>query len=499
MAHPAPGHPGTDEWGDEVDASLAALPAAYAPGVSVMAYGAVRDGTTLDTVAINAAITANPGKVISLPNNAAGTAIYLVDAGGATIPTMGIVLNQPGTKLVLDPGVTIKVQTNALDRYAAISITAADCSVTGGTILGDVDTHTGTTGESGHGIQVGPSAHRATVNYTRITKCWGDGIILGESVGIGTGTPTPTDCLLQNVICDDNRRQGLSIIAVIRLQIIGGSYINTGLTAFTSPGAGIDIEPNGDCLQDVIDIVIIGAVLQGNHGSGFMANGGPRIISGTVTGVRALDNGGDGFMTANNADLIFNGCFADRNALNGFNQAETSSGTPSITFNSCKATANTTTPICSGFLIRSGGTANGCHAINNNGPGFTLSGTATAVACTAKGNNIDGVYYWGQFVSDVGTAVQMIACVSDVGGNAVKPHTGFGVMDSSANTNLIGCRTVGTFPNGPLVDGGTNTNALPNPGAAKQTGTPAAATDAATTQALVNDLRTKLLALGHIN
>jgi hypothetical protein len=60
MVHPAPGQTGTNVWGDGVDAALAAAPTTYARRrvFDVMTYGAVGDGTTDDTVAINAAITA---------------------------------------------------------------------------------------------------------------------------------------------------------------------------------------------------------------------------------------------------------------------------------------------------------------------------------------------------------------------------------------------------------------------------------------------------------
>ena len=326
----------------------------FAPGVSVMAYGAVRDGATLDTAAINAAITANPGRRIYLPNGALGVSTYLIDGA------VSILLNQQGTKLILDPGVTIKVKTNALDRYAAVSITATDCSVEGGSILGDVGTHTGTTGEFGYGVQVRAGGHRATVNGTRITKCWGDGIIVGENAD--SGVNQPADCLFLNVIADDNRRQGLSIISALRPKIIGGSYINTGLTAYTSPGSGIDLEP-ATSAQTVIDATVIGAVLQGNHGAGL--NGGSSVgaVSGTVAGVRALNNGGDGFHLSWDVALAFSGCASNNNTGVGYH-GESMTSPNNTTFNGCTQNGNvgggfvgtqhTYTPTVTGFTVGNG-------------------------------------------------------------------------------------------------------------------------------------------------
>jgi len=463
----------------------------YAPGVSVMAYGAVRDGATLDTAAINATIQANPGRDIYLPNGPLGVSIYLVDADSAA--GQSILLNVPGTRLILDSGVTIKVKTNALDRYAAIIISAADCSVIGGALIGDVGTHTGTTGEWGHGVAIYEAAHRAKVDGVHISKMWGDGICVGDTgVAYSTGAK-PADCLFQNVIADDNRRQGISLVSALRPKIIGGSYLNTGLTAFTAPGAGIAIEPNSGGLQDVIDVDIIGPITQANKGRGMYVNPGGRTVSGVATAVRALGNLSDGISTDGAVTFEFNGCVANGNTGQGFTQATTAAGAD-INFNGCKANGNTV----QGFVLNTGATATGCRATNNGMSGFYLTGAAAANACTAKGNNQTSTYY-GQIGIDGGTAVQVTGCVSDAGSNTTKPNWGYQIEATSSATVLIGCQSVGAFNSGLYYDAGTGTNALPKPGAVKQTGTPAAATDAATTMALVNDLRTKLLALGHIN
>ena len=430
-------------------------------GVSVRAYGAVGNGVTLDQVAINAAITANPGRVIHLTKGPLGSAIYQINANYAG--GQGIRLNQPGTQLVVDPGVTIRVNPNGLDRYAAITVTAADCSVTGGAIVGDVGSHTGTTGEWGHGIDIQDGAHRFNVQGTYISKCWGDGIIICDTVTSNTTGAKPSDVSIIDVVCDDNRRQGLSIITALRPRVIGGSFINTGRTAATAPTAGIDIEPNPGGLQDVIGFSIIGAVMQGNLSRGLTVHAQGRTVSGTVQGVRSIGNASYGFSTESTAAVEFVGCTAVGNTWNGFTVQPGTTGRN--VFNGCTADGN----LKFGFNVPTSGEAIGCHSRNNGWAGFYLSGAGTATACTATGNNTADPYY-GQFAVESGTAVRLVGCVSSLGTNTAKPTKGFDVKSGSTGTRLISCDTVGTFTGGGFVDGGTGTSAFPVPGAKKPTG-----------------------------
>jgi hypothetical protein len=437
------------------------LSVAYAgAGISVRAYGAVGNGVTLDHVAINAAITANPGRAIHLTRGPLGSSIYQIDADYAG--GKGIRLNQPGTSLVLDPGVTIRVKPNGLDRYAAVTVIAPDCSVTGGAIVGDVGLHTGLTGEWGHGIDIQDGAHRFRVQGTRISKCWGDGIIICDTQASFISGSRPSDVSIIDVICDSNRRQGLSIITALRPRVIGGSFLNTRGTA---PEAGIDIEPNPGGKQDVIGFSIIGAVVQGNGGCGLTVHAQGRTASGTVQGVRSLDNVWYGFSSESTAEVEFVGCTAVGNHEYGF--IVQSATTARNVFNGCTADANAKV----GFDLPSWGEAVGCHARNNGWSGFCLSGTGSATACTATGNNTASPDY-GQFAVEGGTAVRLVGCVSSVGTNTARPNKGFEVRSGSKGTRLISCDTVGAFAAGSFVDAGTKTNAFPVPGVVKPTGVP---------------------------
>jgi hypothetical protein len=430
---------------------------------NVKDYGAVGDGTTTNQhVAINN---------VFVP---AGT--YLIDASA------GIKLNQAGTKLLLDQGATIKVQTNALDAYIALEVTAADCVVEGGTFFGDVDTHTGTTGEWGHLIVAQGGAHRLRIRGVKVTKAWGDGIAIQGN---------PADVSVIDVVADDNRRQGMSIIQATRPRVTGGVYRNTGLTKSTAPTAGIDVEPNAGV--SVTDCVISGVTFTGNKGPGLqVATASGSTAEVTVTGCRSVGSTTQaGFYLVGPADTIkakLTACHSLSNALHGFmvnaNKTELSA---------CTARSNTQY----GFELNETdcvfvdpvAVENGRHGIHIGTATNTriVGGVTRANSQTTSGAYIN--------VDNVGTGTTIIGHVSDAGTLTNKPNWGF-VIRTSSTARLIGCEAIGTYVSTALLDQPGNTPMFPKPGVAKQT-LAAAATDAATTQTLANSLRTALINLGY--
>jgi len=218
--------------------------------VSVKFYGAKGDGATLDSAAINACIAANPGATILIP---AGT--YMID------PTIPVNLNQPGTTIRMSAKAVLKMQTTDLANYSIVVVNADDCAIVGGTVMGDVSTHTGSTGEWGHGINVQPgsTANRLLIDGVTAKNCWGDGFYIGGA---------SADITLRNCRADTNRRNGLSITGGSRILVQGGHYLNTGAIVGTAPMAGIDVEPNPSSGNDAIEILIIGVQASSNFGAG---------------------------------------------------------------------------------------------------------------------------------------------------------------------------------------------------------------------------------------
>ena len=97
----------------------------------------------------------------------------------------------------------------------------------------------------GHGIGLRGTRGKIRIINPVTNNCWGDGIYIGD----GRGDPVEVDgwpvsnedVYISNHFSDNNRRQGMSIIAAKRLVVDNPVWQNTN---GTNPEAGCDIEPN---------------------------------------------------------------------------------------------------------------------------------------------------------------------------------------------------------------------------------------------------------------
>jgi hypothetical protein len=164
---------------------------------------------------------------------------YLID------PSKPLLVNVPGSKLTMDPNAVLIAKPNSLPRYYVLKVTADDCVVTGGQIVGDryqhnyVDTGDKTrTHEWGLGLSV--SGNRCTVTGLKVSNCPGDGIgVTGDDCTIGPA-----------VISTGNRRNNLSAYDCNGLVIKDSEFSNAGNggnpdpAGLIGPFAGIDVEPD---------------------------------------------------------------------------------------------------------------------------------------------------------------------------------------------------------------------------------------------------------------
>ena len=132
----------------------------------------------------------------------------------------------------------------------------------GGTIIGDVENHKyiedDTTKAQNCCLIALYRVKNCSVQNLTLNKSTGDGLYLGG------GAPSSyedfsqgnTNIVFKNVICDSNRRQGLSVTASTNgLEIINCKFSNTGTIALHQPAAGIDFEP--DYVNSTITNVLI--------------------------------------------------------------------------------------------------------------------------------------------------------------------------------------------------------------------------------------------------
>ena len=220
--------------------------------VNVMTRGATGNGSTDDTAAIQAAINqvAGKGGTVLVPS---GT--YMINA----ITSLQLQSNMT----FLMQGATLKAIPNSSGSYQILNIdSVSNVNVIGGTLQGERNNHLGTTGEWGMGIKI-MSASNVVISSVISTNAWGDGFYIGSANnGPLAGKPS-SNIKFCSVIADNNRRQGMSIVAVNGMVVKNSIFTNTN---GIDPKDGIDIEPNiGNTVNNV---KIVSSQMYNNNGRG---------------------------------------------------------------------------------------------------------------------------------------------------------------------------------------------------------------------------------------
>jgi hypothetical protein len=266
---------------------LAYVPPARSRGttvVNVKTFGARGDGVFDDTSAIQAAIN-------SLPSS--GGTVF-VPAGKYLIDAVRTVKLRSNMHFQLDLDATLIAKPNSSDTYSILYAQQLhDLEISGGQILGERDRHIGTTGEGGHCIRV-LGCSRVTIRDIRLANGWGDGLVVGPKPMYGKRYIYSTDVEVANIVCNRNRRNGLSITNVIGMKVYDSEFSDTN---GTKPQCGIDIEPNkdidgsGHCDQ----VHIENCVMKGNAAYGI--NVWNRAYNLTITGCVVDGNKSCGLVT----------------------------------------------------------------------------------------------------------------------------------------------------------------------------------------------------------
>ena len=111
-----------------------------------------------------------------------------------------------------------------------------------------------------HGISM-TTAKNVLIEDLQIRSTGGDGIYVGVAGDKGAPSENIT---IRRVVCDDNNRQGISVISVKNLLIEGCVLSNTRGTA---PAAGIDFEPN-HADEYLVNCVMRDCIVENNAGVG---------------------------------------------------------------------------------------------------------------------------------------------------------------------------------------------------------------------------------------
>ncbi|MRT94356.1 right-handed parallel beta-helix repeat-containing protein [Ancylomarina sp. 16SWW S1-10-2] len=177
------------------------------------------------------------------------------------------------TEFIFSEGAIIGMDTNNKWNYCVLSLHGDNIIVRDGVIIGDRDTHIFTPRESdgstahdeGHGICIKEN-NNVLIDNMEIRDLTGDGSLVLES----------NDVTFTNNRIYNNRRQGISVVGGVRIQIINNEIHHMN---GTSPQFGIDIEGAGREDKDIL--------IQNNY---FHHNTGGDIVNASGTNVYILDN-----------------------------------------------------------------------------------------------------------------------------------------------------------------------------------------------------------------
>jgi hypothetical protein len=223
------------------------------------------------------------------------------------------IIFEPSVQLIAMPGEYLESRSDCLLRLKYCD----NVALIGHNTLFKMQKAEYTSGESRHCISLFDSDN-ITISNFRLTDSGGDGIyIVGERA-------TKYYCeniTIQNVLCDNNRRQGLSVISVQNLLVENCEFKNT---KGTLPQAGVDLEPNEDLKGRLVNIVFRKCSFTQNDGSGI------EIAPNNLTNMSPA------------ISVQFDDCYLSQNHLGsfGYDEGEIRANSPGTNFPSGQVTFN---------------------------------------------------------------------------------------------------------------------------------------------------------------
>lgn len=199
--------------------------------------GAKGDGINDDGPSLRAVINYLNDKGGGVLDCRAG-AVYSCSVANHGTSRLGVIHPKLGITIRLN-GATIQTNDSVTSfNYHIIDWTESSfCTISDGTLKGNKYTPGVSSGEWGMGIGLYAASNCKASNLV-IKEQGGDGIYVGR---VANGKAYSENIEFTNIVCDDNRRQGVSIISAKNLKFTNLVCKNT---SGTDPQSGIDIEPN---------------------------------------------------------------------------------------------------------------------------------------------------------------------------------------------------------------------------------------------------------------
>lgn len=260
-------------------------------------WGAFADGSTDDSDAINAALAQTCNKIVVFPPS---DDEYIMESTP--------VVNSNTT--IFGYGATIKIGDSASNGVrgfylnGTIATPITNIHIKGITIDGNRSGRSAPAYTAGSHLILFKYVSNASIVDVIVKNGLADGLYIGSE---DTQTARSSNIHIENVLSDNNYRQGFSVVGVIHMDVINSAFSNTNGQA---PESGVDLEPdstdaNVNCWFRNIKVVdnsgigftqnadgnnngIIGGEFSGNA-VGIVATNGDNVENLTIKGVKIRD------------------------------------------------------------------------------------------------------------------------------------------------------------------------------------------------------------------
>ncbi len=258
-------------------------------------WGAAGDGVTEDSSSFQKAL-----KAIGL------------SGGGTLFIPMGVFVIRDlrpsdNTRIILHPNAILLAHPSiALATPVVYLKGVSNVIIEGGLIDGNRNNLVISGGEARMCLRISDACQNITIRDMLFKKAYGDGVYIREANNI----------LLNNIICDNNYRNGLSITDnCSNIRILYSVFKNS---KGTSPQAGIDIEPNANTFA-LDNILVDNCEIYGNSLNGIsLSNFGVEIQKNLkILNCYIHDNLSSGIGGLNNTELSIYNCTIKNNQYGG--------------------------------------------------------------------------------------------------------------------------------------------------------------------------------------
>jgi len=208
--------------------------------------------------------------------------VVVIDDVGTDWITRPLFVRRDNVTVLVEPGVTVRALPGGYGDLNDCLLTIEDRSnvrLSGYGATFAMNKAEYTSGEWRMVIKL-RSVSEVTIEGLTLRDSGGDGVYLGRS----EISPSSQRVVLRDLVCDNNARQGLSVVSVAGLRVEGCAFVRSN---GTPPQTGIQLHPNFP-EEQLTDILVVDCVCEGNSASGVQLVGGGLDQSSAPLSIRVV-------------------------------------------------------------------------------------------------------------------------------------------------------------------------------------------------------------------